>query len=268
VWWDRKIIPGENFDQVIEHELEAAKSIVVLWSKNSISSEWVKNEAAMAAERGVLVPAMIDSVKLPLEFRRRQAADMIGWDGNLSHGGFKALCHSIVATANVKDVPLRHHIIAPWDGFRWNRYWTLAAIMAITIALGFASYWGLLVAQQSEALISTKPIAGIWYADIQYSWGVSEIERFDFTIDGEQLVGTASFAHAESSMVDCQRIGCISSRSLTTGSSSTGERSGSRRYSSVSTTRASRRQNSSPPEPWKKPSGFGHDYPRAAPSQA
>jgi hypothetical protein len=43
VWWDRKIIAGQTFDQVIEHEIETAKSVVVLWSKVSISSEWVKN---------------------------------------------------------------------------------------------------------------------------------------------------------------------------------------------------------------------------------
>jgi adenylate cyclase len=54
VWWDRRIIAGQAFDQAIERELESAKSVVVLWSKNSIASEWVKNEAAVAAERGVL----------------------------------------------------------------------------------------------------------------------------------------------------------------------------------------------------------------------
>lgn len=79
VWWDRKIKAGQTFDQIIEHELETAKSVVVLWSKASISSEWVKNEAATAAERSVLVPALIDTVKLPLEFRRRHAADLIHW---------------------------------------------------------------------------------------------------------------------------------------------------------------------------------------------
>ena len=75
VWWDRKIVTGQTFDQAIERELETAKSVVVLWSIRSVESEWVKNEASLASERGVLVPAMIDSVKLPLEFRRKQTAD-------------------------------------------------------------------------------------------------------------------------------------------------------------------------------------------------
>src|SRR5512145_1163118 len=87
VWWDRRIIAGQAFDHAIERELESAKCVVVLWSKHSVASEWVKNEAAVAAERGVLVPASIDNVRLPLEFRRRQAADLTDWNGADSHRG-------------------------------------------------------------------------------------------------------------------------------------------------------------------------------------
>ncbi len=95
VWWDRKIITGHVFDQVIEKELESAKSVVVLWSTHSVDSEWVKTEAADARDRNVLVPAMIESVKLPLAFRRRQTANIIGWDNNSKHEGFLALCDGI-----------------------------------------------------------------------------------------------------------------------------------------------------------------------------
>ena len=95
VWWDRKIVAGQTFDQAIEHELETARSVVVLWSASSIASEWVKNEAAAAAERSVLVPALIERVKLPLEFRRKQTADLVDWTGGSSHEGFQALCAGI-----------------------------------------------------------------------------------------------------------------------------------------------------------------------------
>ena len=71
VWWDRKIVAGQSYDQRIEAELNSARSVVVLWSPHSIESEWVRNEAAAAAERGVLVPALIADVRPPLEFRRK-----------------------------------------------------------------------------------------------------------------------------------------------------------------------------------------------------
>jgi len=95
VWWDRNIKAGQAFDEVIERELEAANNIVVLWSQASIASEWVKNEAAVAAQRRVLVPVLFDDVKIPLEFRRKQTADLVGWDGNPSHAGLLALVDAL-----------------------------------------------------------------------------------------------------------------------------------------------------------------------------
>jgi hypothetical protein len=95
VWWDRKIIIGQAFDHSIEQALENARSVVVLWSRHAVDSEWVKNEAAVAAQRGVLVPATIENVKLPLEFRRKQTADLNDWKGEPSHSGFQALCEGI-----------------------------------------------------------------------------------------------------------------------------------------------------------------------------
>lgn len=97
VWWDRKLLAGQSYDQAIEREIEAAKAVVVLWSRASLSSEWVKNEAGAAAERDVLVPAFIDDVRPPLEFRRRQAANLVNWDGDPAHEGFRALCDGIAA---------------------------------------------------------------------------------------------------------------------------------------------------------------------------
>jgi len=105
VWWDRKIQAGQSFDQVIERELETARCVSVLWSKTSINSEWVKNEAALAAERGVLVPALIDSVRPPLEFRRRQAADLVGWLDDPEHPGLQSLTDAMAAANAVNDAP-------------------------------------------------------------------------------------------------------------------------------------------------------------------
>jgi hypothetical protein len=76
VWWDRVIPPGRQFDEVIEEALEASRCVAVLWSKASIGSTWVKIEAAEAMSRKALIPAIIDEVEIPLEFRRLQAADL------------------------------------------------------------------------------------------------------------------------------------------------------------------------------------------------
>lgn len=42
MWWDRNIPPGFNFREVIGEALAEAKCVIVLWSRISIESDWVK----------------------------------------------------------------------------------------------------------------------------------------------------------------------------------------------------------------------------------
>jgi hypothetical protein len=72
VWWDRSIRAGEDFFDVIEHELDAAKCVVVLWSRASVSSRWVRAEATEALKQGKLIPLLISDCRPPLVFRQLQ----------------------------------------------------------------------------------------------------------------------------------------------------------------------------------------------------
>src|SRR5262245_7191602 len=97
VWWDRKIPPGKTYDQVIEQALEGARCIVVVWLQTSVQFEWVKVEADEGMNRNALVPVLIEEAKIPLAFRRIQAARLIGWDGEPSHHELEVLFEAIEA---------------------------------------------------------------------------------------------------------------------------------------------------------------------------
>ena len=210
VWWDRKIIAGQAFDEAIERELEAARCVIVLWSQESIGSEWVKNEAAVAAERGVLVPALIDRVKLPLEFRRKQTVDLIGWDGDFGHEGFQALRGGVAArVAPSKDgAPCM-----PGDrqapGSRRKLPWAWAAAAAIVVALGVAVYWGLIAADRKPAVIEARSagdladlVAGVYQGDVVSDAKGSSVSDVTLTITklSQRKVRVAS---------DYQRLGVV-----------------------------------------------------------
>jgi hypothetical protein len=79
VFWDRSIEIGAAFERIIEKELSSAHVVVVLWSRDSVESEWVRAEAAEAVDRGVLVPAALDASSLPLRYRNMQTADLSNW---------------------------------------------------------------------------------------------------------------------------------------------------------------------------------------------
>jgi hypothetical protein len=98
VWWDRTIPPGREYDEVIEEALAEARCVVVLWSKASAASSWVKNEASEAMSKKALIPALIeDQVKIPFEFRRIQAADLSRWQGDATLPEFVQFCDAIAA---------------------------------------------------------------------------------------------------------------------------------------------------------------------------
>jgi hypothetical protein len=81
VWWDRDISYGDSYHRVIEQALKGAHCAIVVWSTQSVSSEWVANEASEARKRGILVPVLLDEVEPPLEFRHLQSARLLDWSG-------------------------------------------------------------------------------------------------------------------------------------------------------------------------------------------
>jgi hypothetical protein len=98
VWWDRTILPGRTFDQVIEEALDAARCVMVVWSQHSVHSDWVKTEAAEGARRRILVPVLLDAVRIPLEFRRIQAARLLDWHDTGPHPEFDKVVRAVQET--------------------------------------------------------------------------------------------------------------------------------------------------------------------------
>lgn len=97
VWWDRKILHGRVFDKVIREALTSASCVIVLWSKTSVESDWVKDEAQEGMQRDILIPVLIDRVAVPLGFGRLQTADLSNWGGERCHPEFVKLTRSVAA---------------------------------------------------------------------------------------------------------------------------------------------------------------------------
>ena len=51
LWWDPEIAPGQQFDDQIEAEMNAAKAVLVVWTPTSVTSRWVRGEAREARRR-------------------------------------------------------------------------------------------------------------------------------------------------------------------------------------------------------------------------
>jgi hypothetical protein len=79
IFWEKRIPAGKNWESYIRQALNDAKCVIIAWSQHSIHSNWVREEAYEAKERGILAPVLLDSVKPPLGFRGINAADLTDW---------------------------------------------------------------------------------------------------------------------------------------------------------------------------------------------
>ena len=95
VWWDRPVPAGLPWRSLLEQELQDMRCMLVLWSNNSIHSEWVCEEATEGRLLGRLIPVFIDRVRPPAGFREVQAADLVGWDGSPDFPGLLLLLQDI-----------------------------------------------------------------------------------------------------------------------------------------------------------------------------
>src|SRR5512139_1457985 len=95
VFWDRDLLPGEGYRRAIARELEEARCVIVLWSRTSIDSEWVIDEAESGKQSDCLVSVLIDDIEMPLGFRQGQAARLIDWIGEVEDEQFQLLCRRL-----------------------------------------------------------------------------------------------------------------------------------------------------------------------------
>ncbi len=95
VWWDADIPAGAHYPKFIEDALKSAACVIVVWSRHSTVSRWVRNEADWGAEKGSLVPVIIDDAEIPWEFRNIQTLSLTGWTGDPNDAVFAKLVSGV-----------------------------------------------------------------------------------------------------------------------------------------------------------------------------
>lgn len=135
LWWDPQIRTGAYFPDAIEQALTAAHCVVVVWSRASTGSRWVRTEALRALELGKLIPLRIDDAPLPFEFTSLQTADLGAWNGESGRPEFVKLVADIAAAL---DKPTPAFIPGP-DRRPHSRLIVGSIVAAVLVLLGYAA---------------------------------------------------------------------------------------------------------------------------------
>jgi len=115
VWWDALIEGGSRFANSIDEALKKADVVLVLWSKHSVESDWVRDEAAHGRDRHRLVPVSLDGALPPLGFRQLQVIKLAGWHGRTEAPQMESIRRAIAAALGAQPAGHRPIAVQPID---------------------------------------------------------------------------------------------------------------------------------------------------------
>lgn len=99
VWWDiESLRSGEDFSQVIKKAIDDVKCVIVLWSKHSVQSKWVRAEAQIAENADKILPVLKDSNTanfIPTPFNILHSESLDSWVGNPQNRQFHRLLEAV-----------------------------------------------------------------------------------------------------------------------------------------------------------------------------
>jgi hypothetical protein len=216
----RGIDSGQNFADVIHTAIRSSDVLLAV-----IGSEWlsctgthgrrlddphdfVRTEIATAIALGTpIIPVLVDGTSMP------RAASL----PDLLRPLAKRDAHELSDERWSYDVG---HLIAATEklagktgGWKRRPWRALAAALAILAILGGA-YFVLRGRQPAPGLQDTDSyaarvtpaasasLAGDWIAEVTYEWGAKHRERFRFKVDGNDVLGTASFLEVQRGIVN------------------------------------------------------------------
>ena len=142
VWWDKELPVHRSYTDVIQEEIAAAKTVVVIWSADAVKSTWVRSEANEGREAGKLVQILVDESALPLPFNQIQFADLRGWRGDRTHPQWRKVVQSL---AEIMERPAPGPDIVRASALRrlWTApttRWAAAAVVAGLITVVAAAW--------------------------------------------------------------------------------------------------------------------------------
>jgi len=194
VWWDQHIGGGTNWREEIETHLDAAKVVIVVWSKKTIGPDgrFVRDEAGQAQEAGHYLPITVDNVRPPLGFREVQALDLSSWKGNRADPRFQVLTDAIRHRLEGKAIERRSLVVGKVPV---SRRTMIAGGLGTAVIVGAGS-WALLkpgsaAASNRIAVMSFSNLSGD-PAQAYFSDGIAEELRGALSRLGMQVIGKAS----------------------------------------------------------------------------
>ncbi len=184
---DRGFRFGDEIHAAVLRSIDESAVVLVLWSRESVRSDWVLEEAHRGAEARKLIGAKIEECKLPPKYRYFNFADLSDWDGGLADPRLLKLNRDIESLALP---PPR----------RWPLVLAISTVTVVGACLFAWSTWTPPVGAATESRVAAKPVATSTVVDkeepiaspleVKQEVKQAEVEyrKFELTDDGHLRV--------------------------------------------------------------------------------
>ena len=194
---------GQNFAEAIQSAIRSSDVVLAIIGKEWLTcssggtrridmpTDFVRTEIGMALAHGVpVIPVLVQGAGMPLapslpepikQLATHDAHDLSDERWSYDVGRLIDATEKLAG----RRPPSK----------RWPLFAAIAAVIAIA-AVAAAAFFFLRTGQPAVTL------AGNWSADVTYDWGANYTERFVFKVDGDAVLGTASFLRVPRGIVD------------------------------------------------------------------
>jgi hypothetical protein len=192
---------GQNFGEVIQSSIRSSGVVLAVIGKEWLTctaggtrrldmpNDFVRSEIGLALQHGVpVIPVLVQGAAMPLApslpeslkaLASHDAHDLSDERWSYDVGRL------IEATEKLGGGPKR--------STRWPLVVAAAGALVIAALIGF-----FLTRDRQPPVV----LAGDWIADVTYDWGDKYTERFVFKVDGDAVLGTASFLKVPRGIVE------------------------------------------------------------------
>jgi TolB-like protein len=188
LWWDKLIEGGAAFAKSIESALDRSDAVIVVWSKASVASDWVLDEAGQGRDLHKLVAVSLDGTLPPLGFRQYHAVSLVGWKGNADAAAVDSIVRGVAAAGQRRvasaDTP------AARGSLSRRKALAIGGALAATSVGGVALWWGRGSSARRDNSVAVLPFRNISGDREQdyFSDGLSEELRVTLARDLRLLV--------------------------------------------------------------------------------
>ena len=208
---------GQNFVDEIDRAVRQCDALVAVIGDTWLTcatargrrlddpADFVRSEIAVALARGIpVIPVLVEGAAMPqaaalpdalkpLALRQANELSDARWAYDVER-----LVQALEKLGGASRVAVRRTRAA------------VAAAVALVVVLGAAFAFRTLretpPANEPEraspvAVAPAPKLDGVWAADVKYPWGAQYTERFSFKVDGDEILGTASFLRSPRGIV-------------------------------------------------------------------